>query len=36
MISQLMTQLSITTGQSNDHTTGFLLNFAYFEKKNTD
>ena len=40
IISQSMTQLSNTmkygdsTGQGDDYTTGCLLDFAYFEKKN--
>ena len=39
MINQLMTQLNnmmkseISTEQGDDYTTGWVLNFAYFEKK---
>ena len=38
MMSQLMIQLSNTTksGQVDDYKTGCLLDFAYFEKKNTN
>ena len=36
MIKQNDKIRKISTGQGDDYTTGCFLDFAYFEKKNTD